>query len=429
MKFATYEDALTYIHSMPRMRATSGRAELHALLAKLGNPERVGRFIHVTGTNGKGSTTNAIAHILLASGLHVGMFTSPFINRFNERVQIDGVPIADETLRSLMDEIATAIEELQAVDPEFILKEFEVDTALGLLAFARSGVDVAVVEVGIGGEHDSTNVLTPEVAVVTNVALDHVAMLGGSLESIATEKAGIIKPGAAAILGPLPKSAHAIMLARAGVIGVQPEVFGKQFTAQGHVNARIFGETFDYEDEDGAITKLTFPLLGQYQVANAAIAVRAARVFAARINHDLPNTAIRTGLAAATWPARLELISEEPNIVIDGGHNPDGLANALTAIKQLHVPQLTIIAGILADKALPEMMTLLKKSGADVILTVVPDNPRAAQPEDYQRAGASDWPVMEWRDALVDAIYANMDGLILVIGSLYLAAAVRQTLK
>lgn len=427
MEFATYADAVAYIHGMPRLRPNNGRVELQQLLAELGHPEKHGQFVHVTGTNGKGSTTCAIAHILHASGLHVGMFTSPFIDRFNERIQIDGEPIADETLRVLMCKVATAIAHLQAHTPGLIVKEFEVDTALGLLAFAEADVDVAVVEVGIGGEHDSTNVIMPEVAVITNVALDHVALLGGSLESIAHEKSGIIKSGVPVVTGPLVQSAAAIVRDRAKQTGSKEYVFGRDFAAKGKPNARIFGSSLDYTDADGPINKLEFPLLGDYQVQNAAVAVQAARVFATRTGRELTDTQVRTGLAAATWPARLERIKTDPTIVIDGGHNPDGLGHALKAVKALRYPQVTIIAGILVDKALPEMMSQLRATGADVILTTVPDNPRAASEADYHAAGGT-WRVMEWHDALIDAIYSNTDGLILIIGSLYLASAVRQEL-
>ncbi len=428
MAFATYDDALAYIHGLPRLRPNNGRTELHMLLAAVGHPERQGHFIHVTGTNGKGSTTNAIAHILQAGGLHVGMFTSPFINRFNERIQIDGEPISDDEITTLAGEVATAITTLQEQNADFIIKEFEFVTTMGFLAFARAGLDVSVIEVGIGGMHDSTNVITPEVAVIVNVALDHMELLGDTIAAIAREKAGIIKPGVPVVTGPLTADAEEVVEEVAAQQESNVLVYGLDFEAHGRPNAKIFGETLDYLDADGPISKLNFPLIGDYQVVNAAIAIRAARLYAARMDVSLSDRQIGTGLAQASWPARLERISEEPTIVLDGGHNPDGLGHALAAIRALKYPQVTIIAGILADKALPEMLKQLRQMDADVILTAVPGTPRAATAADYEAAGSGDWRVMDWHDALVDAIYSNTEGVILVIGSLYLASAVRQEL-
>lgn len=428
MKFDSYEAALTHIHGLPRLKRLPTREALKQVLAELGHPERVGRYIHVTGTNGKGSTSNAIAHIMQAAGCTVGLYTSPFIMRFNERIQIDNAPVTDETIRVAAERVQTAIEAVQRVDPDATLKEFEFITAMAFLIFAEAKTDVNVIEVGIGGAHDSTAVIQPDIAVITNVALDHTEILGDTLTAIATEKAGIIKPGARVVLGALPEEARLPILTQAFQVGAPVDEFGFDFTATGRPDGERFGELIHYHDEDGDEKGLFFPLLGDYQAGNAAVAIRASKQFAAVAHWSLSAGEIRRGLAAASWPVRLERISETPFIVLDGAHNPDGLEHVLAQLKRLKLRNLTIIAGVLADKALRDMLTQLRQSGARVILTPVPDNPRAASAADYQAAGSGDWPVMSWPEALAFAMQTAGDEPILVIGSLYLVSAVRQNL-
>ncbi|WDF81690.1 bifunctional folylpolyglutamate synthase/dihydrofolate synthase [Lacticaseibacillus pabuli] len=428
MEFTSYDEALTHIHALPRLKRTNTRDELRAVLATLGHPERVGHYIHVTGTNGKGSTSNAIAHILAAAGCTVGLFTSPFIMRFNERIQLDNQPVSDELIRDAAGRVQTAIDQLRAENPDFYLKEFEFVTCMAFVIYADAKTDVNVIEVGIGGEHDSTNVITPEVSVITNVALDHMEILGDTIGKIAHEKSGIIKPGVPAVVGRLKPEALEQVQARCQETGSKLEVCGVDFAAKGTPDAKDFGEKLSYKDADGRLGGLFFPLLGDYQADNAAIAIRAAKLFAKRIIWQLNTGEIRRGLAAAKWPVRLERVSTEPTIILDGAHNPDGFSHVLAQVKRLHPDHLTIIAGILADKALTQMLGMLKKADADIILTTVPYNPRAASADDYREAGATDWPVLDWHEALAYAMHADAEGTILIMGSLYLVSAVRQEL-
>lgn len=429
MEFASYTEALTHIHSLPRLKRTNTRAELRSTLAQLGHPEQAGHFIHVTGTNGKGSTSNAIAHILQAGGCTVGLFTSPFIMRFNERIQIDGQPVSDELIRTAAGTVQTAIDVLRTDDAEFALKEFEFITCMCFLIFKQQAVDVAVIEVGIGGTHDSTNVIMPEVSVITNVALDHTDILGDTVGAIAHEKSGIIKSGVAAVIGELPDEAREQVVLRSEAVSVASlDEFGRDFEAAGTPDARRFVEKLQYRDEDGKLSGLQFPLIGSYQAQNAAVAIRASKRFAARMQVPLTNADIKRGLAAASWPVRMERISENPLIVLDGAHNPNGIAAAISTLKRLNPENVTLIVGILADKALGKMLGQLDETGARVILVPVPNNPRAASAADYKAAGAGDWPVMDWHEALAWTLREEPDSMIVIMGSLYLASAVRQEL-
>jgi dihydrofolate synthase/folylpolyglutamate synthase len=429
VEFASYAEALTHIHSLPRLKRSNTRAELRAALAHLGHPERQGHFIHVTGTNGKGSTSNAIAHILQASGATVGLFTSPFIMRFNERIQIDGRPVSDEDIRRAAGQVQTAIDDLRVQEQAFALKEFEFVTCMCFLIFADRGVDLAVIEVGIGGTHDSTNVIMPEVSVLINVALDHTDILGDTVAEIAHEKAGIIKPGVAVVIGKLPEDARREVIARVQTVGAASLAeFGQDFTATGTPDAQSFSEHLVYRDADGKLSGLEFPLIGSYQAQNAAVAIQASKQMAQRLQLPLTNADIKRGLAAASWPVRMERISAEPLIVLDGAHNPNGIAAALSTLRRVQADSVTLIVGILADKAMGQMLAQLADFGARVILVPVPNNPRAATAADYKAAGASDWPVMDWHEALAYTLHEEPDSMIVIMGSLYLASAVRQEL-
>jgi dihydrofolate synthase/folylpolyglutamate synthase len=429
VEFASYAEALTHIHSLPRLKHSNTRAELRAVLAHLGHPERQCHFVHVTGTNGKGSTSNAIAHILQASGATVGLFTSPFIMRFNERIQIDGRPVSDEDIRRAAGQVQTAIDDLRVQEQAFALKEFEFVTCMCFLIFADRGVDLAVIEVGIGGTHDSTNVIMPEVSVLINVALDHTDILGDTVAEIAHEKAGIIKPGVAVVIGKLPEDARREVIARVQTVGAASLAeFGQDFTATGTPDAQSFSEHLVYRDADGKLSGLEFPLIGSYQAQNAAVAIQASKQMAQRLQLPLTNADIKRGLAAASWPVRMERISTEPLIVLDGAHNPNGIAAALSTLRRVQADSVTLIVGILADKAMGQMLAQLADFGARVILVPVPNNPRAATAADYKAAGASDWPVMDWHEALAYTLHEEPDSMIVIMGSLYLASAVRQEL-
>ncbi|KRM72489.1 bifunctional folylpolyglutamate synthase/dihydrofolate synthase [Lacticaseibacillus brantae] len=421
----TYDETLAYIHDFPRLAKTGDLHRIERLLEALDHPESQTSFVHVTGTNGKGSTANMISHILEASGLTVGLFTSPFIMCFNERLMIDHQPISDDDLVRLTDQVKTALTHIQDAEPDFIVTEFEFVTALGLLYFAQQAVDVAVIEVGIGGLEDSTNVILPKVAVITEVALDHQNMLGDTLSEIARHKAGIIKAGVPVVTGDLVPEAMRVVEQTVKTKHSQWLALNRDFSTEAH-RLHSSGQEFKLRDAEGTLPDIALPLIGQYQIDNAAIAIEAAKVFAQGQQWPLNAREIRRGLSVSQWPGRFEVINDDPIIILDGAHNPDGIDHLTTAVKTW-LPQqpVVVIAGMLADKAFPAMAQRLATLGP-LYLVPVPDNPRAATGSDYDSLEAGT-TMPNWQSALAEAMTIP-DGVILVTGSLYLVAAVRQTL-
>lgn len=426
--FTDYAGALAFIHDLPRITKTADHTNLLKVLAALNHPEQHGHYIHVTGTNGKGSTTNMIASILQQSGLTVGMFTSPFINCFNERIQIDRTPISDDELLNLAQQVAGIYTELRAQDSDFVLKEFEFVTAMGFAAFAQHNVDVAVIEVGIGGTHDATTVIKPDVAVITNVALDHTRILGHTIGAIATEKAGIITPGSSTVTADLVADALGPVRKQAAAVESPLATLGDAFAVSG-VHYRNGGTVFKYQDGDGSMAGLWVPMAGDYQAHNAAVAVRAAKTHARLQSWPLTALEIKRGLKAAVVPARMEVISTDPTVVLDGAHNPDGMRNALGAVKLFGgAGDVVIIAGILHDKDLDTIMGQLAKTDWPVVYVPVPDNPRAASIDEYKAVEEDAMVAASWQDALATILAGDASRTVVIMGSLYLVSDVRQTL-
>ena len=281
-----YQEALAYIHAVHWQGHKPGLDRIRTLLAALGDPHKQLRFVHVAGTNGKGSTAAMLDSCLRCAGYRVGLFTSPYINRFNERIQVDGVPIPDADLVRLVEQVQPAASAMAEAPTEF-----ELITALGMLYFVQTRCDIVVLEVGLGGALDSTNVIDPpECAVITALGMDHVKELGPTLADIAAAKAGIIKPGSPVVSYENVPEAGRVIAETAAAQGAPLTVadFGR-LTLRG---ASLEGQTFDYDGLQG----LTLPLLASYQPRNAAVAIEALRALRAR-GWQIPDSAIRQGLA------------------------------------------------------------------------------------------------------------------------------------
>lgn len=422
----TYDETVAAIHALPRLAKTGGHERILALLHALGDPQH-DRYVHVTGTNGKGSTASGIAHILEASGLKVGLYTSPFIMRFNERIMIDHQPLPDADLVAASAAADAALARLRATSPGFAVTEFEYVTALALWYFHRQQVDIAVIEVGIGGDTDSTNVIMPLVSVITSVGLDHAKLLGNTIASVARHKAGIIKPGRPVVTAALPHDAMIAVQRRVAATKSQWLILGQDF-GTAHAALDGWGQRFDYQGADRALTGVRIPLVGPYQVANAALAITASRIAAQAMNWPLQPKEIRHGMLANTWPARMEKLSDDPLIVIDGAHNPQGIAAMLSAVQQaLPQQRVTLIVGVLGDKDIKAMIAELEQSGVRLWLVPVPDNPRAEKLADYPDADRLR-TFGSWQEALAAHLDEYPDEPVVLTGSLYLASAVRQTL-
>lgn len=360
------DETLSYIHAVCWRGSVPGLERIGALLARMGDPQKQMRFIHVTGTNGKGSTCAMMASILRAAGYRTGLYTSPFLIRFNERMQVDGRQITDDELC----EITAYVRPLaDALDPH--PTEFEMVTAIAFAYFARHNCDIVVCEVGMGGEFDATNAIpAPEAAVLCNIGLDHTTYLGDTVEKIAATKSGIIKPGCEALLYPCAPSVAEIVSARCRSCGVT--LHPVDMDALSPLAHSLDGQAFNFGD----LTDLHLPLLGRMQLYNAATALTVTEVLRRRGWH-IDENAVRQGLAQVRWPVRFEVVRWEPLVVMDGGHNPQCMAALVENIADyLSDRPLTVLTGVMGDKDYAHMYTPLLPYTARFI-TVTPDNPRA----------------------------------------------------
>ena len=415
----TYEEALNAIHAVHWQGHKPGLGRTRALLAALGDPHKALRFVHVAGTNGKGSTAAMLDSCLRAAGYKTGLFTSPYINRFNERVQVDGVPIPDGDLVRLVERVQPAAAAMADTPTEF-----EFITALGMLWFAEQRCDIVVLEVGLGGALDSTNVIDPpECAVITALGLDHVKELGPTLADIAAAKAGIIKPGSPAVSYGGAPEADRVIAAAAHACGAPLTVV--DFTRLRLRGAGLDGQTFDFDGLAG----LTLPLLAGYQPRNAAVAVTALRALRAR-GWDIPDEAIRRGLASVRWPGRFELLRRSPPFLLDGSHNAHGMRATADSLRSLFPGQkFVFLVSIMADKDADEMLRLLLPL-AKAFVTVTAPSPRAIPAADLaariEALGGSAEPAASIPAAVERAAALAAGGPAAALGTLYFSGEVRQ---
>ncbi|MGQ0623724.1 MAG: bifunctional folylpolyglutamate synthase/dihydrofolate synthase [Sporichthyaceae bacterium] len=341
------------------------------LVDLLGSPQTGYPVIHVTGTNGKTSTARMIEAVLRAFGLRTGTFTSPHLQSVRERICFDGDPIS---AGRFVDTYVDLQPYLDLVDSkhEHPLSYFEVLTAMAYAAFAEAPVDVAIVEVGMGGTWDATNVADGQVAVLTPVALDHAAYLGTTIESVAGEKAGIIKANAFAVLAEQPSAAAGILLARADAVGASVARAGAQFGLRGRLPA-VGGQLLTLEGFHGAYGDLFVPLLGVHQAHNAALALAAVEAFLGGGRGLLDAEVVREGFAGVRSPGRLETVRSSPTIVLDAAHNPAGAAATATAIAEdFAFDHLVGVIGVLADKDVRGILEAIEPVLAEVVITSVP---------------------------------------------------------
>lgn len=419
----TYDEALRYIHSTIRKGAAPGLGRIRELMERLGNPQRQLSYVHITGTNGKGSTAAMTASVLRRAGYRVGLYTSPFLWRFNERMNVDGRDIADEELAQVTELVKPAAQAL--ADPP---TEFELVTAIALCWFARKQCDIVVLEVGMGGKNDATNVIpAPEVAVLCNIGLDHTAQLGNTLAAIAQNKSGILKPGCQGVLYPNSPDVEAVVTAVCQERGIPLRIAD---FSQIHVKSSDFsGQILDYKGYSG----LHLPLLGSHQTRNCAVVLETLEALGQQ-GWNIPEKAVYKGIANTVWPGRFELLRRQPIFIVDGGHNPQCLAALAENVKAyLAGRQIIALTGVMADKDYLDMYRDMVPLVSQFV-TVTPDNPRsldAGSLADYlgqlgkpaQAAGSVEEGVQK---ALA---LAGTDGTVLAFGSLYMTGPIRQAVK
>jgi dihydrofolate synthase / folylpolyglutamate synthase len=417
----TFGESLRFLFSLgPELKTIKwDLARIARLLEVLGNPNRAGRFVHVAGTNGKGSTCAMIASALRASGLRTGLYTSPHLVHARERIQIDGELISESAWAGVFTEVHAASETLLAREeidahPSF----FETLTAMAFVAFARSGVNVVVLETGLGGRLDATNVVRPEVSVITQIDFDHEAFLGSSIESIAAEKAGIIKTDRPVVFSEQRSEAFRILEHRALEMNA-PVTLSSQWRIE---DLRLDAWGSDFTLSSGEEIRIHCPLAGEHQVENARTAVAALTLM------GVSASAIHEGIARAVWPGRLERVARDPDVILDGAHNPAG-ARALAAyIQRFFADQpVRIVYGAMRDKAVDEVTHTLFPLATEVILTA-PDQPRALNPEALLEV--VEHPNVRVADRLADAMLEMKERPMttFITGSLFLVGEARAIL-
>lgn len=414
-----YTETLSWIHGTERFGSRLGLGRMGRLLHRMGDPHLKVPFIHVAGTNGKGSTTTLIASALTAGGFKTGKFISPYILEFRERMQIDGQMIPEETLAALATRLRPIAEEFKAAgDP---VTEFELVTVLGLCWFAEQNCDIAVLEVGLGGRLDATNIIPPPVvAVITRIDYDHTAILGDTLSAIAGEKCGIVKRGSTVISYP-DQAGEALAVIRRRTEEENDPLLLPDLSQLTVLSSGLCGSRFCYRGE-----KYSIPLPGPHQVLNAVTALEALKALSDTRFAVSPQE-IAAGFAAARFPARLELLRQSPPVLLDGAHNPNGGRALCDAVKSLGLHDLTAVVGMLRDKDCLPVLQMMAPYCARMIVTTVP-NPRSYPAEEFAGLARSVCPRVtvcpDCQEAARLALAEGGNG-VLVFGSLYLASAVR----
>ena len=413
----SYESTLAYIHAVKWQKRKPGLSRTRELLEALGNPEQKLRFVHIAGTNGKGSTAAILASVLQCAGYRVGLYTSPYINRFNERVQVNGVPIGDEELERVVDQIRPKAEAMADAPTEF-----ELITALAFQYFYEKRCDIVVLEVGLGGALDSTNVIpAPECAVITALGMDHVAELGPTLADIASAKAGIIKPGTEVVSYGGAPEADAVIAQVCQEQGVElhPVPFDRLTVHQGDLHTSVF----DFDGMEG----LHLPLVGAYQPRNAATALTALQVLGNK-GWNISASAIRKGLGQVSWPGRFELLRTDPPFILDGSHNAHGMRATAESLRTCFPgKKCTFLMSVMADKDVEEMLTLILPL-ARRFVTVTAPNPRALSAEALAEKITAMGGQAEAAPSIPQGLEMALQdgGITCALGTLYFSGEVRQ---
>jgi len=415
-----YEETLEYIHSVQWHRGMKpGLERTQELLRGLGNPEKSLKFVHIAGTNGKGSTAACVAAVLQKAGCRTGLYTSPYILRFNERMQVNGEHISDDELVLMTDEIRPIADAM--TDPP---TEFELITALGMKYFLHKNCDIVVLEVGMGGELDSTNVIdTPEVGVITAIGYDHVAELGPTITDIARAKAGIIKTGGDVVIYRGLPEVEAVFERIASERGAKlrmtdfSRITRQEFTLGG---VRLCVEPYG---------DILLPLVGAYQPKNAMVAITALEVLREK-GYKISDRDIVEGLAKVRWPGRFEILGQDPVFILDGAHNPQGIEATAESLRgHFGDRKIIFVVGVMADKDVDAMMGHIAPL-AEEFFAVRPDYPRAMDSKTLAEKLSKFGVPVTACDTVAEGVgcaigRAGADGVVCALGSLYFSGDIR----
>lgn len=420
-----YTEAVDYIHSLLKFGIRPGLSGMDALLRLLGNPEKELKYIHVAGTNGKGSTSTAISNVLIEAGYRVGLYTSPFVTHFLERVQFLGKPVDENVFAKSVERVKYAVEKLEKEN--VTITEFEALTASAFLCYKTLCCDVVVLEVGLGGRLDATNIIeTPLVNVITSLSIDHSAILGDTIEEIAFEKCGTIKEKGNVICSfGQPQGAIDVIIKtieeKNNTLTIPNEDDVKI------IKSDIFGTEFSYKNKEYFVK-----MPGEHQVKNMTCVIEACGILKNKFN--ISDADIVNGISKTTLPARVEVICEKPLVILDGGHNEDGAKAFFDAVSPVvkSKNKVIVIAGMMGDKAVEKSLEPLMKI-TDVFYAVTPKNPRAMSADELAQIALKYVKKVYAVDEITDALELAYAGLnentaFLVVGSLYLAGEARETL-
>ena len=393
----------------------------------MGSPHLQYPVIHVTGTNGKTTVARTAASILSALGLKVGTYTSPHLERIEERFEVGGEVASPEAFAQAIEDIAPFVDLLESETGER-LTYFELTTAGAFAHFAEATVDVAVIEVGLGGRLDATNVVQSAVAVITGISIEHTDYLGETLESIGSEKLAILKPSGSLVTGHLPDVVAELAVARAATVGTEHKAFGRDFHLD-DLKMAVGGWSMDVEGVYERYADVFMPLHGRHQALNAAVAIAAVEEL---LGKALPEEVVREGLAAVESPGRIEVVGRDPLVVIDGAHNPEAFAAlALTLEDEFSVVDWTLVVGAMGDKDIDDMLSSMDGLVSSVIATSA-DHERAFVPGKVAEAAARVLPGVAVTEVpgVVDAVAlaqqstSDTDGIV-IAGSLYVVGEAR----
>lgn len=412
----TYPQAVEFITAANAKGSCPGMERIEELMSRLGNPQAAMRFVHVTGTNGKGSAATMLSSILTAAGYRCGLYTSPHLLRYKEDFRVNGEELSDEDFCAAVAAVAEKTEGMEDVPTEY-----ERLTAIAIECFRRAGCDISILEVGCGGEGDSTNIIpSPEVAMIMNIGLEHQSFLGDTLEKITTVKSGIIKSGCDAVCYRGTEEVERVLEARCEKVGAR--LHKAEFEAIEPIESRLTGQRFRWKGQE-----LTLALLGGHQLKNAAVVLGAVEALRNR-GWNIGAEAVEQGLAAARWPARFEVLRHEPLFVVDGGHNPqcaEAMAELLRENREEN--SLTFLLGALADKDYRQMLELIWPWAKDFI-TVTPESHRALRSDamaELIRSMGKEATACATIDEGV-ALCMERGGDTLAFGSLYMAGHARE---
>lgn len=425
-----YEEAMKYITEVGNFGSNYGLERTYKLLEHLGNPERDLKLIHIAGTNGKGSTTSMITEILMGEGYKVGMYTSPFIEEFEERIQINRNNIPKESLAILMDEIKVAVDKVIEAGYNHPT-EFEIITVLMLLYFKKENIDFGVIEVGLGGTLDSTNVIKPIIQVITSISFDHTNLLGNTLEKIAREKAGIIKKGIPTVI--YPQQEEVLKVIKNKCFEMDSELYianNENLKFKNIVNLDKPYQLLKYNNE----IDILLPLLGEHQIINLSVAMQAIEVLNNKNIIDISIANIVKSIKNVSWKGRLEVLSNNPYVVIDGAHNIQGIKTLSRNIKNyFKYENLYLILGILADKDVEEMIKIITPM-AKKVYSVTPNSIRGELAEslkdEVSKFNKNCKAFDKYEEAYLEALNdASEKDLILASGSLYMIGDMRKIIR